>query len=494
MKKEEKASQWASANIPVTSISLDKRNLRIAWMDDPHISQPSLIKFFWEKYNVKEIIASIATFGFFRHEVPVVIKDEKREGRYVVVEGNRRLAALKLIQNPDFEFLPPQQKKWLEDISAKTKEDVEIIPVLIAPSWEACIPVMLLKHASEDHSSWKTLMQDYLYWNFLHENVDSSNETAAAHFNVAASKFNEHVRRFNLYRLIKEVDKLSPEVRNIASDVNTIPITTFERILKNKKVSEYLGISGDWTFDDEESIAFFNDAMRNIIADVITKVEDSRTLDTAKEVERFFFSYNPEDKPGESKPVEQKRPRGGDRGNPQGSTQPPTPEGKGTRATRETKSIMRTQIPFGLKKASAIRKIYSELYSLNVTSKPNASVALFRVFLDKATRHLLERKGYKKCPIVNKDGNMIGEKTYTKVDFVDCLKFIGSSACPLVTDSIKKSLLFFIGIGDSGIEQSKSKLAGMNQLIHNHEISYSPEDAKNLWPQFESYVKILLTE
>jgi len=158
MRKEEKASQWISANIHVKSINLDKRNLRIAWMEDPQISQSTLIKLFWENYNVKEIIKSIEAYGFFKHEIPVVIKDSEQEGRYIVVEGNRRLAALKIIQNPDFKFIQPVNKKWLNDVSERIKKDIEIIPVFIAPSWESCLPVMVLKHASEDHSSWKTLM------------------------------------------------------------------------------------------------------------------------------------------------------------------------------------------------------------------------------------------------------------------------------------------------------------------------------------------------
>jgi hypothetical protein len=95
MKKEDKASQWIAANIPVTSILLDKHNLRIAWMEDPNIGQSTLIKLFWENYDIKEIIKSIEISGLYKHEVPVLIKDSAQEGRYIVIEGNRRLAALK---------------------------------------------------------------------------------------------------------------------------------------------------------------------------------------------------------------------------------------------------------------------------------------------------------------------------------------------------------------------------------------------------------------
>jgi len=496
MKKEGKASQWISANIPVTSINLDKRNLRIAWMDDSHIGQSTLIKVFWEDYNVREIVKSIEVCGFFKHEVIVVVKDFEQEGRYIVVEGNRRLAALKIIQNPDFGFIQPVYKKWLTDVSTKIKKDIEIIPVFIAPSWESCLPAMIQKHASEDHSSWKPLMQDHLYWRYLHENSKIDINVAAAHFNMKPSKFNEYVRRYNLFRLIRGVDGLSSEVQNIANNARDIPITTFERLVKVKKISEHLNLSDNWTLDKEKEIAFFNDAMRDIITDIIGKKETSRSLNTNSEIEQYFFRYNPKPSPKPA-PHSASSPTGD-----KSTASNPETDGKNTSgnetgnganvkkpgATRETKSIMRTRIPFNLKNASALREIYDELYKLNVESNPNASVALFRVFLDKATRKLMERHGLKKCPVKIK--GEWKEKRFTEANFSECLHYLTQhSDVGYIPDPAMAALRLFINSN-----QSKNCLNGINQLIHNHEITYTPEEAKALWPQLETYVRVLLKE
>jgi hypothetical protein len=501
VKKEEKASQWIPANIPVTSIKLDKMNVRIAWMDDPQMSQSTLIRLFWDNYNIKEIIHSIGNMGFFRHEVPVVVKDDE-DGHYIVIEGNRRLAALKILHNPNFEFIQPMQKKALRVLSQKIKNDIEIIPVYIAPSRDACLQLLFLKHASEDHSSWKTLMQAYLYWKYIQDNPGIKLEMAAAHFNTTSSKFNEHVRLYNLFRMIKAMDNLPADVQKIVGDAITIPITTFERIAKNKKVAEYLDLPIDWFFEDEDKTEFFNTAMKNIVISVINKEENSRSLDKAAEIERFFFSYNKVSKPKDSPPPDNVNGAPGTEGVSYPDTQsPPTEPGANPAVPpnppavpRETKSIIRTKIPFGLENATALKDIYRELCKLKVEEAPNASVALFRVFLDKATRKFLENHGFKKCPIVNKNGDLLREDPFTDVAFGDCLKFISSSKCDLVSDSVKKALQFFLGLKAKGLEQSKNKISGMNQLIHNHEISYTPEEAKGLWPQLETYVKILLTE
>jgi hypothetical protein len=495
MKKEEKASHWIPANISISSINLDKKNLRIAWMEDSQISQSTLIKLFWENYNVKELIKSIEAQGFFRHDVPIVFKDSEQKNQYIVVEGNRRLAALKIIQNPEFKFIQPIYRKWLNDISKRIKKDIEIIPVFIAPSWESCLPVMVSKHASEDHSSWKTLMQDYLYWSYLQENPKTSIDTAAAHFNITLKKFNEHVRRYNLFRLIKGVDGLSSDVQSTACNAIVIPITTFERIINVKRISEYLKIPDNWNLKDEKAISFFNNAMRNIITDIINKDETSRSLNTKTEIETLFFKYNKQTTPNPTQSGSASQKAGvkttgspvATGGNSSGSEHGST-EVKKPGVTRETKSIMRTRIPFNLQNASALRKIYDELYNLNVDKNPNASVALFRVFLDKATRKLIERHELKKCPVKIK--GKWEEKRFTDVNFSDCLTFLTTYPnIDYVPDHVKIALRLFMKP-----IQAKNCLSGINQLIHNQEITYTPEETKALWPQLESFVKILLTE
>jgi hypothetical protein len=497
MKKEERASQWQRDNIPVASINLDKFNIRIAWLEDSQISQSTLISLFWDNYNIKEIIKSIELSGFYQHEIPVVIKDTEEKDRYIVVEGNRRLSALKIIQNPSLISLP--QKKWLEDLSQKMKADLEVIPVCIAPSKDACMPFLVSKHASEDHSSWKPLMQAYLYWNYLREHPDISHESIASFFGTSLKVFNDYIKLYNLFRLIKEIDGLDPEVQKIARDATTIPITTFERIMSVKKVAEYLRISDNWSLE-EENIAFFDKAMRDIVTDVIRKEENSRTLNSNAEIERFFFERNPQKPyspsngtPEPKYPVTAKKTPplsdGVSSQDQQAPSNPPTHPIHPVPA-RETKSIIRKKITFGLKNASALKDFYNELCKLKVDEMPNSSVVMFRVFMDKATRKFMERKGDNKCPVIDAQGNPKSEKNLDKADFSECLQFLSSTHCNLLPDQVKTSLRLFL----QSVGAGKSQIFGMNKLIHNSEITYTPSEAKALWPQFESYIKILLTE
>ena len=60
-------------------------------------TEAELIRVLWEAMDVRELVLSIAASGFFRHEPLIVARED---GKNVVIEGNRRLAAVKLLRNP----------------------------------------------------------------------------------------------------------------------------------------------------------------------------------------------------------------------------------------------------------------------------------------------------------------------------------------------------------------------------------------------------------
>jgi hypothetical protein len=75
---------------------LDPENPRIVEMGLGHNpKQFDILKALWEKMAVAEVAMSIAWNGYFLHE-PLFIEVDK-QGKWVVIEGNRRLAAVKLL-------------------------------------------------------------------------------------------------------------------------------------------------------------------------------------------------------------------------------------------------------------------------------------------------------------------------------------------------------------------------------------------------------------
>lgn len=83
--------EWTS----VDQLNLDTRNPRLT--GNEALSQEELIQKLWREYAVHEIAMSVAANGYFRHE-PLFVADE--EGELVVIEGNRRLVAVKVLRDP----------------------------------------------------------------------------------------------------------------------------------------------------------------------------------------------------------------------------------------------------------------------------------------------------------------------------------------------------------------------------------------------------------
>jgi hypothetical protein len=95
-KKQENKKVVYSTACP-EDLLLDAKNPRLveyAQGRDP--TQFDLLRTLWQKMAVDELAMSMAANGFFQHE-PLFVAEEN--GKQVVIEGNRRLAALKILRD-----------------------------------------------------------------------------------------------------------------------------------------------------------------------------------------------------------------------------------------------------------------------------------------------------------------------------------------------------------------------------------------------------------
>jgi len=107
----------------VKDLRFDYSNPRLKEYDiTDATTEEEIIAVLWDAMDVKELVQSIAASGFFPHEALIVATENKEK---VVIEGNRRLAALKILLNPAI----PQKYGWeTPKISRKAKEDLEQVP------------------------------------------------------------------------------------------------------------------------------------------------------------------------------------------------------------------------------------------------------------------------------------------------------------------------------------------------------------------------------
>lgn len=87
------------SSIPVTDLHFDPRNPRIPAGIDPSDDQ-AVLDWMLQDAGLVELMGSIAVKGFFPAE-PLLVTPREAESGYWVLEGNRRLAAVTLILEPE---------------------------------------------------------------------------------------------------------------------------------------------------------------------------------------------------------------------------------------------------------------------------------------------------------------------------------------------------------------------------------------------------------
>lgn len=111
----------------VDDLLFDAKNPRLAeYVIEPKVSQFDLLKILWQKMAIEEVAMSIAYNGYFVHE-PLFLEDSGKE--LVVIEGNRRLAAVKLLL--DKSLRDRLRATDLPEIDKERREELSTLPCIV---------------------------------------------------------------------------------------------------------------------------------------------------------------------------------------------------------------------------------------------------------------------------------------------------------------------------------------------------------------------------
>jgi hypothetical protein len=120
--------------VPIDRLLLDVENPRLAEIGiTGAASQFDLVRALWNEMAVEEVAMSIAFSGYFDYE-PLFVEAAPK-GMYVVIEGNRRLAAVKLLLDPELRKRIKATK--LPSISKKIADSLLDLPVIVTTRKES---------------------------------------------------------------------------------------------------------------------------------------------------------------------------------------------------------------------------------------------------------------------------------------------------------------------------------------------------------------------
>jgi len=116
----------------VSELHFDYENPRLAEYGITKATlEDEILKILWEAMDVRELVQSISASGFFPHEALIIAEED---GRKIVIEGNRRLAAVKVLLGSD----KNKELGWAVPVLSKAaRADLETLPTILSTREEA---------------------------------------------------------------------------------------------------------------------------------------------------------------------------------------------------------------------------------------------------------------------------------------------------------------------------------------------------------------------
>ena len=132
---EEKKVEFISPD----NLLLDGQNPRLTGLlsADANPSQKELLRVMCENMSLGELASSIAAAGFYQHDP--LLAERQADGKYVVIEGNRRLATVQLLVG-DEQLRKEFKMTDLPSLESAVRKSLERLPVWVVSrknAWQA---------------------------------------------------------------------------------------------------------------------------------------------------------------------------------------------------------------------------------------------------------------------------------------------------------------------------------------------------------------------
>ena len=211
--------------IPLTNLLLDVSNPRYP----PQDSQPEILEAIVKDQGIKlvKLAEDIAARGLNPSELLLVAESDET-GKYTVLEGNRRIAAIQLASSLN----RIKSVKSLSLAQAKRLNALAKIKNSNLPKKISCVVI-----AHEDLNSAR-------YWIQLRHTGENGGVGIVSWDNIQQDRFLSQSKargksvQLQLYELVKEGPYLDEETKQ----KRRVALTTIRRILNNKKALQLLGI------------------------------------------------------------------------------------------------------------------------------------------------------------------------------------------------------------------------------------------------------------
>jgi hypothetical protein len=359
----------AAKALKIDSLDLDLENPRITLASDQRDAMQKIIA--EQKVKLINLAESIAVKGFSPIDRCLVLRSETRSGKFVILEGNRRVLAAKLLKNPSLVTtleMPEAFKKRLhkaaQNFDVKKVEPVDCFEVADRAEGNDWIRQ---RHSGEDEG------RGIVAWSA-----------------IAGSRFKGRDPALQALDFVLAHGELSEEQKETIA--GRFPLSTLDRLLSTPSVRTAIGfeiIGGKLQTElpAEEALK----PLKRLVLDLSEKEVTVTDLKSKVQQDTYIAGLKASDKPnlsrktGVSSPVE-----GITNKDFSATSQTPAKKARSARIPARTAVVPKScklQVT-----TAKIAGIYNELRVLQLAKHVHAIGVLLRVFLEMSVDDYLETK------------------------------------------------------------------------------------------------------
>ena len=467
--KEGNMPSFEDLDIPITKLILDLANPRHPKQD----SQTEILKWMTQGTgtigdHLANLAKDIVVYGLNPAERSMVSADPNKPDEYIVLEGNRRVAAVKLLNNPESAPSSDWSKRFIK-IRGSAYMPIKSIRCTAFESPEDAYHFIELRHMGQSEGV------GIVTWGA---------EPKARHALRVLQKSRHH-KALALLDYLKTTSK-EKDIRQYAT--SGFPITTLDRLLSDSDFRDFLGLrldeNGELAFRIEPAEAI--KPINRVIRDFGSGEKNVRDVINKEAREKYQESVPPKDRADHTANLQKHlllKEEAATTEDKSGGQQPSRSKYVDPRR-RRTVVIPGTVISIDSKKHNRPRRVFEELRGIQLRNKqgkpayPNAAVLLLRLFLEMSVdTYIREKKLTHPAPQGWKDVKLI-ERLRVVLKDLDKIGRMEETTVKVINKVL-------------GDPSKKTNPNSLNDYAHNLDQVVDATDIVDIWDTYKKFLEAL---
>jgi hypothetical protein len=411
-----------------------------------------------QKEKLFNLAKDISEYGLNPNDRIQVIQSTDNQKKYIVLEGNRRTVALKLLDNPDLiddVQLSNLKKKFRKLNSDDSRKIIEEVECTVYDSSAEADKWIKLKHAGQNDGV------GTVNWNA--QQIQRFEEQVEGKSSIAL-------------QVINFIRNSARTPKDVLDNLGKLKITNLSRLLADPDVRVFLGLNvtdGQLHSDvDREEVS---KGLIQIAKDLLDPEFKVKNIYSKKDRKRYISQFPSQSTPDKNKKAPSKW------GNTQASDKT-IPKGKNNKTKPKTLPQNRNRlIPRKCSMSISnpkVNSIFHELKKLDIDKFTNAAAVSFRVFIELSIDCYIEEHGIANTPSATRSNMNFQKKINEVASHLQNTKQVDAA----ITKGIKFSI------------KQQNDLLGIDTwhaYVHNNRFSPNPKYLTTTWDGIQDFITIL---